>query len=799
VKKHELVIEGMTCNGCRSRVEAALKNIDGIDSVEVDLEGAIATFSSDLDLDSIDLQSPLGHYAIVKLDGKDYNSNQKHSHAAHHYEVEVELGDSNIGRYYCPMFCEGEKTYEKPGDCPVCGMDLVIYGGAEKGESTYHKLLKKLIWSVVFTLPVFLISMSEMVPNNPLYDFLSHSSWNWMQFVLTVPVIVITWMFFERAIKSIKRWNLNMFTLIGVGAGVAFIYSVISLMFPDIIPFQFKSESGASFVYFEAVSVILTLVLLGQVLEAKAHEKTGDSIKQLMELVPAETVRIVDSNELTIPVSDVLVGYRLRIRPGEKIPVDGIVVEGSSHVDESMLSGEPIPVSKEVDSNVSAGTINGSGTFEMVAVNVGSDTLLAGIIKIVEEASRSKAPIQKLADRVSSYFVPTVVLISIITFVVWYLAMPGSSAMYAFVNAIAVLIIACPCALGLATPMSVMVGTGRGANAGVLFKNAESLQNMEKISTLVIDKTGTITEGKPTVERVYSVGDMDQESLLSMVVSLASKSEHPLSESLVQYGESRNVSLIKLESFESVPGKGIKAFVGGKWLYFGNKALTEELNLEISSKIIEESKNETSKANTVSYFGLENRVLGLVSFSDKLKPDSKEVISQLKKEGLKVIVLSGDNEKSVELVSISVGADEFKANCLPEDKLKYIKNLQEEGENVAMAGDGINDAPALAQSDLGIAMGTGTDIAVNSSDVTLVNGNLKGLLASRNISKRVMKNIRQNLFFAFAYNSLGIPLAAGILYPTFGILLSPMIAALAMSFSSVSVIANALRLRISKI
>ena len=587
-----------------------------------------------------------------------------------------------------------------------------------------------------------------------------------------------------------------MFTLIGIGAGVAWLFSVVGMLFPDIFPSEFKTESGAVHVYFEAATVILTLVLLGQLLEARAHSKTNSAVKELLKLAPNKAVKIVDGEEVEVPIDEIALGDILKVKPGDKIPVDGVVTEGSTSVDESMITGEPIPVNKSVDDKVSSGTINGNQSFLMKAEKVGSDTLLSQIIHMVNDASRSRAPIQNLADTVSAYFVPIVVLIAIITFIVWAVWGPDPAYVFALVNAIAVLIIACPCALGLATPMSVMVGVGKGAQNGVLIKNAEALEKMNKVNTLIVDKTGTITEGKPAVEKIGAFGNTYSEGeILQYIVSLNSNSEHPLAEATVSYGKEKDAKIIKVDGFSAVTGKGVEGKVDDKKLGLGNPKMMDHANATISSEMKDEANGYQKQGKTVSYLAIDGTVSGYVVIGDKIKKTSAKAIKELQEKGIDVVMLTGDNHDTAQAVASELNLADFKAGMLPEDKLKEVEKLQEQGKVVAMAGDGINDAPALAKSDVGIAMGTGTDVAIESAAITLVKGDLHGIVKARNLSDAVMKNIKQNLFFALIYNTLGVPIAAGVLYPFFGILLSPMIAALAMSFSSVSVIANALRLR----
>ena len=757
---------------------------------------------------------------------------------SNHPQKKEEEKPKGKGTFYCPMHCEGDKTYDEFDDCPICGMDLVreqnlsassvtqytcpmhpeivrdemgscpICGMAlvpmepteSEEDKTYQKLLKKFKLAVAFTVPIFIIAMGELIPGNPLAKVFSQNTWNWIQFSLSLPVVFYaTWMFFERAYKSIVTWNLNMFTLIGIGAGVTFLFSVFALLFPDVFPDQFKTESGTVFVYFEAVTVILTLVLLGQLLEARAHSQTSGAIKELLKLAPTEATLVTPEGDKVISIHNIKKGDLLRVKPGDKIPVDGKITEGHSNVDESMITGEPIPVDKNIDDDVSSGTINGTKSFVMSAEKVGSETLLSQIIQMVNNASRSRAPIQKLADKISKYFVPVVILISIITFIVWKIFGPEPAMVYAFVNAIAVLIIACPCALGLATPMSVMVGVGKGAQNGILIKNAEALENLNKVDVLITDKTGTITEGKPSVEKVVNVSGEFDAKLLERIASLNQYSEHPLAEAIVKFGKEKGVSIKESKDFEAIMGKGVVGIIDDEKIAIGNKKLIEQVKATLSDEIDKNVIAEQEQGKTVSYISVNKKVEGYVTITDAIKETSKQAINELQQQGINVIMLTGDNTRTAKSVANQLNLTDFQAECLPEDKLRVIEKLQSEGKVVAMAGDGINDAPALAQANIGIAMGTGTDVAIESSEVTLVKGDLLGIVKATNLGKAVMKNIKQNLFFAFVYNILGVPVAAGLLYPAFGLLLSPMIAAAAMSFSSVSVIANALRLRTVKI
>ena len=825
--KHIYHIHGMTCSGCRSHVEETLSKVDGVSKVNVNLEKSEATIEMEQHIAIEIFQKAL------KDDGGPYSIHKQGEHQHTKEEKQEQPKGKGTGTFYCPMHCEGDKTYNKAADCPVCGMDLVeerslasvstqftcpmhpeivkdeagscpicgmdlvpLEADISEEDKTYKKLLKKFWIAVIFTVPIFLIAMSEALDNNPLYNVLEQKQWNWIQFALSIPVVFYaTWMFFKRAYTSIKTSNLNMFTLIGIGAGIAWLFSVFAMVFPDVFPQDFKTADGNVFVYFEATTVILTLVLLGQLLEARAHSQTSGAIKELLKLVPSTATLVTNGEDKVIAIDKIEKGNLLRVKPGEKIPVDGSIVEGHSSIDESMITGEPIPVDKSIDDKVSSGTINGTKSFIMEAEKVGSETLLSQIIHMVNNASRSKAPIQKLADRISKYFVPIVLVVAVITFIVWAVFGPEPAYVFAFVNAIAVLIIACPCALGLATPMSVMVGVGRGAQSGVLIKNAEALEKMNKVDTLIVDKTGTITEGKPSVEKVISINNLKEEKLLHFIASLNQYSEHPLAEAIVNYGKSKNITITKVNDFQAVAGKGVIGTIETKKVALGNAKLLEQFSITISKNLETNVVAEQEQGKTVSYIAVDNEAVGYVTIFDAIKTTSQNAIKQLQDNGVEVIMLTGDNKNTAKSVAKQLNLKHYKAECLPEDKLNEIKSLQQQGKVVAMAGDGINDAPALAQSDVGIAMGTGTDVAIESASITLVKGDLQGIVKAKKLSHAVVKNIKQNLFFAFIYNVLGVPIAAGVLYPIFGLLLSPMIAALAMSFSSVSVIANALRLR----
>lgn len=819
---------GMSCSGCQANVEQALSGLPEVEKVSVNLAKSevVIEMSSHIPLEKLQetlLKAGL-HYTIDLLDNKEHHQRKVIPHK--------KFKPKGNGVFYCPMHCEGDLTHDKPGDCsvcgmplveepqavqeqqytcpmhpdiitnkpgscPKCGMDLVPLKPAESEEQKgYKELVKKMKIAVAFTLPVFIISMSDMIPNNPLALVMDHQSWNWVQFFLTLPVVFYAcWIFFVRAWKSIVTWNLNMFTLVGIGTGVAFLFSVLGLLFPNIFPEEFKTDSGTVSLYFESAVVILTLVLLGQLLEARAHRQTSGAIKALLKMAPSEAVLVENGVDKVISIHDIQVGNLLRVKPGDKIPVDGKITQGNSTVDESMISGEPIPVDKNEGDKVSAGTINGNKSFVMIAEKVGADTLLSQIIKMVSEASRSRAPIQKLVDTIAKYFVPIVVSISVLTFIVWAIFGPYPAYVYAFVNAIAVLIIACPCALGLATPMSVMVGVGKGAQSGVLIKNAEALETMNKVNVLIIDKTGTITEGKPSVENVYAVDGNNEIDLLKKIASLNQYSEHPLAEAVVKYGKTRGVQLVDVNDFEAIAGKGVVGTVVNKKVALGNLKLMEEVGAGIPDELNQKVIAEQKLGKTLSYISVNEKVVGFVAISDAIKESSKKAITELINKGIEVIMMTGDNRNTAKAVADSLNLSSYEAECLPEDKFNKIKELQAQSKIVAMAGDGINDSPALAQADVGIAMGTGTDVAIENSEITLVKGDLDGIVKAKNLSHEVMKNIKQNLFFSFLYNTLGVPIAAGVLFPVFGILLSPIIAAAAMSFSSVSVIVNSLRLR----
>lgn len=703
--------------------------------------------------------------------------------------------------YYCPMQCEGDKTYDKPGDCPVCGMSLVpVETGEATVDTSYLDLRKKFIVALCFTLPLFILSMGGMIEGGWIQRTVPQAVSNWVQFGLTLPVVFYAaWIFFIRAWNSFRSGRLNMFSLIGLGAGAAFIFSVAGLLFPGVFPEQFKDHHGGVHLYFEAVAVILTLVLLGQVMEARAHHQTSSAIKALLQLAPTEATALLNGQEVKIELKDIKAGNILKVKPGERIPVDGVIIEGSSGIDESMITGEPIPVEKTVNDKVSSGTINGNKSFLMKAEKVGDETLLAQIIAMVNMASRSRAPIQKLADTVARYFVPAVITIAVLSLVVWAVFGGKEGYLFGMANALAVLIVACPCALGLATPMSVMVGVGKGAQNGVLIKNAEALEIMNKVDVLIVDKTGTLTEGKPSMEELVPVGEWDRNAGLRYAAAVNQNSEHPLAMAVNQFAQKEGLFVPSVGLFESVTGKGVTGIVEAKQIALGNDKLMQQVNASINDAVKNEVAQLQAKGKTISYLAVNGQLAAYVIISDAIKAGSRDAVHSLMNRGVEVMMLTGDNELTAKAVAQELGLPHFKAQCLPEDKLNEIKRLQGEGRIVAMAGDGINDAPALAQANVGIAMGTGTDVAIESAAITLLKGDLNGILKAKTLSHKVMGNIKQNLFFAFIYNTLGVPVAAGLLYPFFGLLMSPMLAAVAMSFSSVSVIANSLRLRSARL
>ncbi|MBN9616722.1 MAG: copper-translocating P-type ATPase [Acidobacteriales bacterium 59-55] len=701
------------------------------------------------------------------------------------------------GEYTCPMHPEIRQN--GPGSCPICGMALEPVDVT--GDAPNHELddMTRRFWiGVVLTLPLMAIMVSHLMPGNPLQRILGHGS-GWLEFALATPVVLWAgWPFFERAWASIIHRSLNMFTLIAIGTGAAYLYSMVAVATPEVFPASFRDASGGVGLYFEAAAVIIVLVLLGQVLELRARSMTGSAIRALLELAPKTARRIAgDGTEADVELNEIRVGDRIRVRPGEKVATDGTVLEGRSSVDEAMVTGEPIPVEKAAGDWVTGGTINGTGSLVFRAERVGADTLLAQIVKMVGEAQRTKAPIQRLADRIASYFVPAVLAVAVITFLAWAFLGPEPRYAHALVNAVAVLIIACPCALGLATPMSIMVGTGRGAHEGILIKDAETLETFEKVDTLVVDKTGTLTVGKPRLTAVIAAEGFDERQLLGDIASVEKASEHPLASAILAGAAERGIELAAVTDFQSVTGQGVSGIVAGRRIGVGNRAMMDALGAK-DGALEARAEQMRAEGQTVMLVASDGRLAGVVAVADPVKESALEAIRQLKKDGLRVVMVTGDNPTTAAAVAAKFGI-EHEADVLPGKKAEAVKRLQAEGKIVAMAGDGVNDAPALAQANVGIAMGTGTDVAIAAGGITLVGGDLRGIVKARHLSQRTMGNIRQNLFFAFIYNTVGVPVAAGILYPAFGLLLSPMIAAAAMSLSSVSVIANSLRLRSAKL
>ena len=689
---------------------------------------------------------------------------------------------------------------DAPGSCPVCGMALEPREvSAEDSNPELADMTRRLWISIALAVPMLALMVSAFMPSTPMQHLFSPRIWSWIEFALTTPVVLwCGFPFFVRGWQSGVHRSLNMFTLIALGTGSAYFYSVFATVIPQVFPASFRGAVGQIDVYFEPAAVIVALVLLGQVMELRARSQTSSAIRALLGLAPKTAKRLDDKGgEADVPLDQVVVGDRLRVRPGEKVPVDGTVLEGHSSVDESMISGEPIPVEKDNDSKVTAGTVNGTGGFVMRAEHVGADTLLSQIVKMVSEAQRSRAPIQRLADRVSSYFVPAVIIAAIVTFSVWFLTGPQPRFAHALVNAVAVLIFACPCALGLATPMAIMVGTGRGARAGILIRNAEALEIFGKVDTLIIDKTGTLTEGKPKLSSVVPQPGIGESDLLQFVASLERSSEHPLAAAIVKGAEARNLVLADVAGFNSVTGMGVTGTVSGKQIAVGNAALLSGLSID-PAPLLDQAEELRKQGQTVMLVALDGNAAGIVGVADPIKESTPDAIRELRAAGLGLFMVTGDNATTAKAVADKLGI-EFQADVLPQTKAEVVKEYQRKRAVVAMAGDGVNDAPALAQADIGVAMGTGTDVAMEAGGITLLKGDLRGILRARHLSRSTMHNIRENLFFAFVYNAVGVPLAAGLLFPVFGLLLNPMIAAAAMSFSSVSVIANALRLRTTKL
>jgi len=707
------------------------------------------------------------------------------------------LGFGQPLQYTCPM--HPEVVQDEPGDCPICGMALEPIQAAEdtlEDDPEYRDMRKRFVVAVALAIPLVLLAMGDMLPGRPISHWLGTNTRHVLELALATPICLWAgWPFLQRAWTSLKTGNLNMFTLIGLGVGVAYLYSLVATLFPGLFPEAFRDTDGQVAVYFEAAGVIVTLVLLGQVLELRARSHTGQAIRSLLGLVPTHALKVTPcGHEREIPLQQVEPGDTLRVRPGEKIPVDGTVLEGSSNVDESMISGEPLPVAKQAGDPVVGATLNGTGSLLIKAEKVGADTLLARIVQMVSDAQRSRAPIQRLADRVAAWFVPAVVLCAVVTFVVWALWGPQPAMAFAIINAVAVLIIACPCALGLATPMSIVAATGKGAENGILFRNAEAIEHLRAVDVLLVDKTGTLTEGKPRLTDVLATGGFEESEVLGLAAALERHSEHPLAAAIVAGAESRGAEKSQAADFQSVTGQGVTGWVADRTVALGNQALMESRGVT-TAPLAEEADRLRRAGATVLWAAVDGRLAALLSVGDPIKESTPGAIEALHREGLKLVMVTGDNRLTAEAVAQQLSIDQVEAGILPDQKLEVLRRYQALGHTVAMAGDGINDAPALAAADVGIAMGSGTDIAMESADVTLIKGDLGGIVKARRLSRLTMQNIRQNLFFAFVYNGVGVPVAAGILYPFIGLLLSPMIAAAAMSFSSVSVISNSLRLR----
>lgn len=789
---HTYYVKGMSCSGCEITVKKSLEAVEGVSQAVANAKEktVVVEMTQHVPFETLKAALEGTHYALV--------TSLEEATPAPKPQTPTQKG---TGVYYCPMRCEGNKTYDHPGHCPVCGMDLVEQVSTESlkeggQEQQKRQELRRQFWgALAFTLPIFIIAMGGMWHDNPMYKLMPISYWNWLQFALSLPVVFYyCWTYFVRAWVSIKTLRFNMFTLIGIGAAAAWLFSVVALCIPDSLPEQFK-EHGSVPLYFEATTVILTLVVLGQLLEANAHGRTQEAVRMLLQLAPNTAIKLVGDKEVEVSVEEVTKGDHLRVRPGAKIPVDGRIIEGEAIIDESMITGEPLPVEKQVGAAISAGTINGAHTFVMQAEKVGKDTLLSQIVTMVQQATSSRAPIQKLADRIAAYFVPMVVAVSVLTFILWVVFAKEHAYEYALINAIAVLIIACPCALGLATPVSVMVGVTKGARQGILIKNAEALERMKQVDTLIIDKTGTLTEGKPSVSKLIPFADYSEQALLPILYGINKDSEHPLAKATNTYAAQQGATPLAMTGFKALAGRGVTATYEGKNYYFGNDRLMQEIGATLTEAQRSQVSEVQHKGQTLSFLAIEKEVIAAVAITDKVKDTAAEAIKALQAQGITVVMLTGDNPTTAQAVAEQIGLTHYKAGMLPQDKQQEVQRLQAEGKVVAMAGDGINDAPALAQAHVGIAMGTGTDIAIESGQITLVKGDLGGIVKARALSEAVVKNIRENLFFALIYNTVGIPIAAGVLYPFFGILLSPMLGALAMSFSSVSVITNALRLK----
>lgn len=828
----KIQVLGMSCESCQKKISEKLNSLSDI-TAEVDLSASAVVITSSKKIDIEFLNHALKEIGNYQLKDKNDVSNDfippqnRISPSSVYYcpmecegekvyfkqgercpvcnmylvpieeknqsekDVKIHVHAEGKDGYYCPMYCEGDKIYEKNVGCPICGMDLVKIPTKENSSHDEHlsQLKRKFYVSVIFSSVVFVLSMGGM-----FFHFEKHVEQfkGYLELVLSLPVIFYSgWFLLKRGWISFKTWNLNMFSLISLGVVTSFVFSLVSLFFPQIIPSILLKHHTP--LYFESVCVIITLVILGQMMEAKAYQKTGNAIKELMKLAPSKAIIVVNGqNDIVVDISEVKKGNLLRIKSGERIPVDGIIVSGASAIDESMITGESFPVEKKIKDKVIAGTINGSGSFIMKAEKVGNQTLLHQIITMVTEASRTKPPIQKMVDKIAKIFVPIVILISVVTFCCWYLFTGQFN--LALTNSISVLIVACPCTLGLATPMSLMVGIGKGARNGILIKNAEVLEAMNQLNVLIIDKTGTITEGKPHLEKIELFGNLSKDRVLFLAGCLSQNSGHPLSESILNQIDKNNIKLSQISHFKNIIGKGLKGTIENQEVILGNETLIEESNIVIDENQKEKIQLIKKEGYTLSYLVENENLLAIFCFKDRIKSEAKKAIDFFKNQKVDVKMMSGDNEIVSQSVAHSVGINQYKAHCLPEDKILEVKRLQQEGKIVAMAGDGINDAPALAQANIGIAMGTGVDIAIDCSKITLLKGNINALIKAKILSSQLLKNIHSNLFFALIYNVIGIPIAAGILYPIFGILLNPMLAALAMSLSSLSVIINSLRL-----
>jgi Cu+-exporting ATPase len=746
-----------------------------------------------------------GMHLVPEGEADEHGHDDGHAHHGHEVAPEGAYDTVPAGYsgpvYTCPMHPQVRQIH--PGSCPICGMGLELESAAMAEEAPNPELVDftRRFWvGTVLTLPLLILTMGPLIGFAGVREIFGERATLWIELALGTPVVLwCGWPFLVRGWNSFRRWNLNMFSLISMGVMAAWLFSVVAVLVPGIFPDGFRDAEGHVGVYFEAAAVIVVLVLLGQVMELRAREGTGKAIRALLDLA-AKTARIIrdDGREEEIPLENVQVGDRLRVRPGDKVPVDGLVVDGRSSVDESMITGEPIPVEKVAGEQVTGATINGTGTLVIEATRVGADTMLAQIVEMVANAQRSRAPIQKYADKVAGWFVPAVIGIAVLAFIGWALWGPAPALSYALISAVAVLIIACPCALGLATPMSIMTATGRGAQAGVLIKNAEALERFEQVDTLIVDKTGTLTEGKPRLVAVLPEAGYDETEVLKLAATLEKGSEHPLAEAIVAGAEESGIALGQADDFEAITGKGVKGVVDGKAVALGNRKLVEDLGLKAEA-LGDKANARRDEGETVMFVVVDGAVAGLVCVSDPVKDTTPAALKALRELGFRIIMATGDNERTAKAVAARLGIDEIRADVLPEDKATIIKELQARGAKVAMAGDGVNDAPALAQADVGIAMGTGADVAIESAGITLVKGNLDGIVRARRLARATMRNIRQNLFFALIYNAAGVPVAAGVLFPLFGILISPMFAAFAMSASSISVVMNSLRLRSARI